>query len=61
MNDPRFLYRVNQKITRKMILKEKLITENMDDSDRPEKLSLRPSLFRMLQNALEVSLHCLGR
>lgn len=57
LNDPRFLYHVNERVTRKMILKEKLVTENMDDSMRPEKLSFRPSLFRMLQDALKVSLH----
>lgn len=54
LNDPRFFYHVNERVTRKMILQEKLITENMDANNQPEKLSLRPSLFRMLQDALQV-------
>lgn len=58
LNDPRFFYRVNERVTRKMVLQEKLITENMDDSNHPEKLSLRPSLFRMLQDALRTSNTC---
>lgn len=58
LNDPRFFYHVNERVTRKMVLQEKLITENMDESNGPEKLSLRPSLFRMLQDTLQTSDNC---
>ncbi|KAG0714946.1 hypothetical protein GWK47_013061 [Chionoecetes opilio] len=58
LNDPRFFYQVNERVTRKMELQEKLMTENMDQSNQHEQLSLRPSLFRMLQHTLETSDNC---
>lgn len=58
LNDPRFFYHVNERVTRKMILQEKLVTENMHEDSRPEQLSLRPSLFRMLQDTLKTSDNC---
>lgn len=55
LNDPKDSYSVSQKVTRKMLLHEKLIG---NEHTGPSKLFLRPSIFRMLQDAIRTSDRC---
>lgn len=57
LNDPKDVYKVSEGVTRRMVLQEKLINESGFKS-KPEQLSLRPSLFRMLHDALRTSDGC---
>lgn len=58
LNDPKDVYKVSEKVTRKMILQEKMMTGSRGFHNKPEKLSLRPSLFVMLHDALKRSNYC---
>ncbi|XP_069158749.1 uncharacterized protein [Procambarus clarkii] len=58
LNDPKDVYKVAQKVTHKMILREKMIKDKMGPQSKPEKLYLRPSLFVMLHDALRKSNNC---
>lgn len=58
LNDPKDVYSVPEKVSRKMVLHEKLLVEDETGSSDHQRLSLRPSVFRMLKQALSVS--CCG-
>ncbi|KAK3867338.1 hypothetical protein Pcinc_027195, partial [Petrolisthes cinctipes] len=52
LNDPKDVYSVPEKVTRKMVLQERLLASDQIGSSDNQRLSLRPSVFRMLQDAL---------
>lgn len=55
LNDPKDVYRVPEKVSRQMVLHERLMRDEQAGSGDSQRLSLRPSVFRMLQDALSVS------
>lgn len=55
-NNPKDVYRVKEKVTRRLDVQERLVVRN--GAQKKEDLSLRPSLFYMLHNALKRSNQC---
>ncbi|KAG7154049.1 hypothetical protein Hamer_G020378 [Homarus americanus] len=58
LNDPKDMYKVSERVTRKMILQEKMLRDSKGLPNKPESIFLRPSLFVMLHDVLEKSDRC---